>query len=100
MILKQMMEDLESKSGPIAKQLYKNQMTKVLAIAFKKNMILKEHKAPGLTRLFVMAGKIEYRSNPQTLILNEYDEMEIPLDEVHSVYAIEDSLITLIVELR
>lgn len=100
MILKQMMEDLESQSRPIAKQLYKNQMTKVLAIAFKKNMILKEHKAPGLTRLFVMGGKIEYRSNPQTLILSEYDEMEIPLDEVHSVYAIEDSLITLIVELR
>lgn len=93
-----MMKDLESKSGPVAKQLYKNQMTKILAIAFKKNMILKEHKAPGITKLFVLKGQVEYNSSEQSVLLDIYDEMNIPLEELHTVRALEDSLILLMIE--
>lgn len=90
--------ELESKSGPLARPLYKNQMTKILAVAFKKNMILKEHKAAGMTKLFVMTGQIEYKSLQQTILLDANDDMDIPLEELHSVRALKDSLIILIIE--
>lgn len=98
-MLKELMTEVNTKTSPAVKLLHKNNYTKVLAIAFKENMLLKEHKSPGLAHLVVMQGKVEYRSKNEAVILDCYDEMNIPGEDLHSVLALEDALIILIIDL-
>jgi len=92
MVLKDIMAALEKAAHPVAKALHKGEHFKVLAIGFKKGMILKEHQAHLPTRLFVLYGQIIYRENEVSTTLSTYEETEIPINILHSVEAVEDSL--------
>ena len=96
MIIKEILAELEIKEHPVAKALYKNTGFKVLVMAFKKDMLLKEHKANLPTKLVVIKGEVIYKSETTEQFLSCYDEFEIPVNEAHSVYAKEDSLCLLI----
>lgn len=91
MIIQTLLKEIETSKNPVAKALHKNQHFKVIAIAFKKNMILKEHKTHLPTKLFVISGNIIYHENEISTALNLYDEIEIPMNILHSVEAVEDS---------
>ena len=92
MKLKQILVDIETAKHPIANTLHKGGHFKVLALAFKKGMILKEHQAHLPTKLFVLSGKVIYKQGDEVTSLSQYEEQEIPVDILHSVEAIEDSL--------
>lgn len=92
MILKELFSGLESTSHPVAKALRKGEHFKVLAIGFKKGMVLKEHLAHLPTKLFVLNGQVVYKEMNTSSTLSTYDEIEIPVDCLHSVEALEDSL--------
>ena len=96
MIIKEILAELETKEHPIAKALFKREGFKVLALGFKKEMILKEHKANVPTKLVVLEGTVIYKSDVTMLTLNQYDEFEIPVNELHAVTALEDALCMLI----
>lgn len=96
MIIKEILSELETKDYPIAKALYKKEGFKVLVLAFKKGMILKEHKAHVPTKLVVLDGKVLYKSDAEEIIFNKYDEFDIPLNDLHAVSALEDSLCMLL----
>lgn len=96
MIIKDILTELEAKEHPIAKSLYKKEGFKVLILAFKKGMVLKEHKANLPTKLVVLNGKIIYKSKASEITLDKYDEFEIPVNELHAVHALENSLCMLI----
>ena len=96
MIIKETLAELELKDHPVAKALYKTEGFKVLVLAFKKDMLLKEHKAHVPTKLVVIKGEVIYKSETTELSLSCYDEFEIPVNELHSVYAKENSLCLLI----
>ena len=96
MIIKEILAELETKEHPIAKALFKREGFKVLALGFKKEMILKEHKANVPTKLVVLQGAVIYKSDVTMLTLNQYDEFEIPVNELHAVTALEDALCMLI----
>ncbi len=96
MIIKELLAELETKVNPIAKALYKAEGLKVLVLAFKKGMVLKEHKAHLPTKLIVLEGMIKYKSDADEFIFNKYDEFEIPVNDLHMVDALEDSLCMLI----
>lgn len=96
MIIKEILAELETKEHPIAKALFKREGFKVLALGFKKEMILKEHKANVPTKLVVLQGTVIYKSDVTMLTLNQYDEFEIPVNELHAVTALEDALCMLI----
>ncbi len=96
MIIKDVLNELEIKEHPVAKALYKKEGFKVLVLAFKKDMILKEHKANVPTKLVVIMGEVMYKSETTRQCLNCYDEFEIPVNETHAVVAREDSLCMLI----
>jgi quercetin dioxygenase-like cupin family protein len=95
-MIKEILAELETKNHPVAKALYKTDAFKVLAIAFKKGMVLKEHKASLPSKLIVMEGSIMYKNKDIERFLHKYDEHVIPADETHFVEAIEDSLCILI----
>jgi quercetin dioxygenase-like cupin family protein len=95
-MIKEILAELETKDHPVAKALYKTDAFKVLAIAFKKGMVLKEHKAHLPSKLIVMEGSIMYKNMDMEHFLHKYDEYVIPADQTHFIEAIEDSLCILI----
>ena len=92
MKLKEIEIQLATSAHPVAKALHKSDQFKVLAIGFKKGMILKEHEAHSPTNLFVLKGKVIYKEGELTKELSIYDEIEIPTEVMHSIEALEDSL--------
>lgn len=92
MIIKEVLEQLEIAAHPVAKALHKGIHCKVLAMAFKKGMTLKDHAAHQETTLVVITGKVVYKEGTHILELGPYDQTGIPVNIVHSVEAMEDSL--------
>ncbi len=92
MILQQILADLETSVHPVAKALHKGTNFKVLAIGFKKGMILKEHQAHLPTQLFVLSGKVIYKQGDASKTFSALEQTEIPVEITHSVEALEDSM--------
>ncbi|MFN3406023.1 MAG: hypothetical protein ACK40G_18150 [Cytophagaceae bacterium] len=92
MTIKDIAVSLESSKHPVAKALHKSENFKVLVMGFKRGMILKEHKAHLPTKLTVLEGSVLYRENGTIKALSKHDETEIPVEVIHSVEAVEDSL--------
>ncbi len=92
MILQQILEEVETAKHPVAKALHKGTNFKVLAIGFKKGMILKEHQAHLPTHLFVLSGQVIYKQGEITKTLSALEQTEIPVEITHSVEALEDSM--------
>jgi quercetin dioxygenase-like cupin family protein len=92
MTIRKVFEELLTATHPVAKILYKGYNSKVLVIGFKKGMLLKEHKAHFPSKLTVLKGKVVYRQNENETILDMYDEIEIQVDVIHAVEALEESL--------
>ena len=96
MIIKEILSELETKDHPVAKALYKKEGFKVLVLAFNKGMILKEHKAHIPTKLVVLEGSVKYISETTEIELGKYDEFDIPVNDLHAVSALENSLCMLL----
>lgn len=92
MIIKEVLAKLETSENPIAKSLHTGNGYNVLVMAFKKGMVLKEHKAHIPSKFTVLAGSVKYIEENRTVELNQYDDVDIPVDVPHSVEAVEDSL--------
>lgn len=92
MTIKEVIEQLETASHPVAKVLHKANNCKVLVIGFKKGMKLKEHVAPLQSKLTVISGHVVYRQGEQESELQKFDEIDIPANIIHSVEALDDSL--------
>jgi quercetin dioxygenase-like cupin family protein len=92
MIIKDTLNQLQNSNHPIAKAFHKGDNFKVLVIAFKKGMILKEHKAHLPSRLAVLEGNVTYKEGEKVIDLKKHDETDIPVEITHSVEAMEDSL--------
>ncbi|MBK7040930.1 MAG: hypothetical protein IPH46_10815 [Bacteroidetes bacterium] len=96
MIISEIKNLLEHASNPIARVLYLKDHFRVLAVGFKKSMILKDHKTPYETKLLVIEGSVEYHSENTNTLLKFQEELIIPKNELHHVIALEDSVCLLI----
>lgn len=96
MIIQEILTQLETSSHPVAKVLQKGENFKILAIGFKKDMILKDHKTSYNSKLLVINGSVKYVQNQIIIIANQYDEIAIPVNEIHQVTALTDSVCLLI----
>jgi len=95
MIIKKIIDEIEYAKKPVTALLTSGTNSKLIAIGLAKGVLLKKHKAPGPTKLIVLKGKLEYLSKGNSKIFSEYDEYQIPLEEVHSVVGIENSVFLL-----
>lgn len=92
MTIKQIFNDLDSAKRPIAKILQSGSNFKVIAIGFTKNMILDDHKTDIPAKLVVLEGKVIYKEGEKIVMLSQYEETPIPVNVIHSVTALENSL--------
>lgn len=98
MIIKEVLAQLENAETPVIRVLKANTNSKVLVLGFKKGMILKEHKTAVPAKLVVLAGAVTYKQQDKSIPLNQYSDLDIPVDIPHSVEAAgADSLCFLIV---
>lgn len=88
----EIMHRLETASNPVAQAIHKGDHFKVLAIGFKKGMVMKDHKAGLPARLTVLSGSVCYKMDGNETILSVFDEQQIPIEKIHSVEALENSL--------
>ena len=91
-MFKDILQKLENAAYPVAQVVQNTSCSKVMVIAFKKGMILKEHKTDVPAKLLVIKGNVIYKEENLQNELVLYDEQEIPVAVLHSVEAMEDSL--------
>ena len=96
MIIKNILTELETAEKPVGKMLRKGTAFHVLAIGFKKGMILPKHTSSLPARLVVIKGEVSYNNAEGSNRLKLYDEYEIPVDEPRWVEASEESVILVI----
>lgn len=92
MMFKEIFQKLENAENPVVQVVQKTNCSKGIVIAFKKGMILKEHKTDVPAKLLIIKGSVIYKEPILQEQLFLYDEIEIPVGVLHSVEAIEDSL--------
>jgi quercetin dioxygenase-like cupin family protein len=92
MIIKDIFQQLESSDHPVAKAIHKGENFKVLALVFKKGMILKEHKTSLTAKLTILQGSVIYKQGEILKALEQYDETDIPAGAIHSVECTNDAL--------
>jgi quercetin dioxygenase-like cupin family protein len=92
MLIKEILKELETSKHPVAKAFHKGTHFRVLIMAFKKGMKLKDHQAHLNSKFVVMEGKVTYIENDNRVELSKFEEVDIPVDITHSVEALEDSL--------
>ena len=91
-MFQKLFQKLETAENPVAIAIQKTATTKAVAIAFKKGMILKEHKTEVPALLLVVKGSVVYREHNLEEQIIIYHEKKIPTEILHSVEALEDSL--------
>jgi len=92
MTIQEVKEKLKTAKNPVARSLHQGAGFKVLVMGFNKGMILKKHQAHIKAKLTVMEGAVTYKEANRLVILDQYAEVDIPTNVIHSVEATEDSL--------
>jgi len=83
---------LKSSDGPVTEMLHQNNGFKVIMLGLNVNVLLPDHVTKIPTKLTVLKGSVVYRDANGNTPLFQYDELNIPVDQVHSVRAIRPSL--------
>lgn len=83
-------------TGPIVKILKQGNGYKVIAIGLKKGAVLKEHKTAIPATLIVTEGNVTYNEHERSVELKRDADFEIPINVLHSLLALEDSICLLI----
>ena len=96
MIIREILEALPASTKPVARPLHKGEGFKVMAIGLAAGIELKEHQTPVPAQLLVIKGSVVYRQNGADTALGLYDTHAIPPGVPHSVRALdEDSVFVL-----
>lgn len=95
MVIKKVLEQLESSDRPVAKAFHTGDHFKVLVFGFKKGMKLQDHKTHQPTKLLVLSGDLMYHQNKKETRLKQYDEIDIDPEVDHSLTALDESIVLL-----
>lgn len=93
MVIKDILAQLKTSEHPVARALHKGEHFKVIVLAFKKGMALKEHTAHLPAKLTVLTGSVRYTDNiGHSVTLDVHHTTDIPVNVPHAVEALDDSL--------
>jgi quercetin dioxygenase-like cupin family protein len=92
MMIREIIEEVETSAHPVAGALHKGEHFKILVIAFKKGMKLKDHRAHLVSKLTVLEGRVAYIQDGNKTHLKKFEGIDIPVHSIHSVEALENSL--------
>jgi len=96
MIIQEVKAALAGAERPIVKVLQKSENVKVIVLGLKKGVILKEHQTNVTTKLVVIEGNITYREGSASVMIDRFEDIDIPVNTLHAVEAMEDSICLLI----
>ena len=96
MIIKKILAELGATDRPISKIIKAGDSFKSMAIGMKKGVIWRDHKAVMPTKLMVMEGRVTYVKGEKIIKLEKFDDLDIPVNIIHSLKAVEDSICILI----
>ena len=96
MIIKNILAQLDEATRPISKIIKTSDSFKSIAIGLKKGIIWRDHKAAMPTKLTVVQGRVTYRQGEHESELERFDDLDIPVDIIHSLEATEDTICILI----
>jgi quercetin dioxygenase-like cupin family protein len=91
-MIREIIDEVETSAHPVARALHKGDHFKILVIAFKKGMKLKDHLAHIASKLTVLEGRVAYIQDGSKTTLKKFEDIDIPVNSIHSVEALEDSL--------
>jgi quercetin dioxygenase-like cupin family protein len=83
---------LEHSENPVARLYHKNDSFKILMIGFKQGMVLKDHSTNKSAKLLVISGNVSYKEGDKITVLSSLEEIDIPVNVIHSVTAVSDSI--------
>lgn len=83
-------------TGPVVKILKQSESYKMMVIGLKKGVVLKEHKTAVPARLIITEGHVTYNEHERAVDLKRDVDFEIPINVLHSLLALEDSICLLI----
>jgi len=96
MIIKTILANLGDTDRPISKIIKAGDSFKTMAIGLKKSVIWRDHKAVMPTKLLVVEGLVTYVQGEKKIKLEKFDDLDIPVNIVHSLEAMDDSICILI----
>lgn len=90
------LENLEYNEEKVAVSLLlENDFSKEIRIVFKKNQVMKDHKAPYPIVVQVLKGNIDFGVNNEVKRLNSGDMISLEAKVIHNLTALEDSVVRL-----
>jgi len=75
--------------------LLETDFSKEIRIVFKKNQVMKDHKAPYPIAVQVFKGSINFGVNNEVKKLNSGDIISLEAKVIHNLTALEDSVVRL-----
>lgn len=75
--------------------LLETDFSKEIRIVFKKNQVMKDHKAPYPIVVQVLKGNIDFGVNNEVKRLNSGDMISLEAKIIHNLTALEDSVVRL-----
>lgn len=86
-------------SGKSARSLVRGESLTIVLIALKGGATLHDHPAPGPATVLVLEGKVEFcgpNGEPKHSLVT-LDSVAFPAGLLHSVHAVEDSLLQVVI---
>lgn len=96
MIIQEIINLMPSSDKVITRILRKYDQNRIIAIGLKKGLFLPDHITDVPALLIPIQGKVYFRSEVLSMEVQALEEVEIPLNVVHSLEALEDSICILI----
>ena len=96
MVIEQVRGQMQQAAGAVVKILKQGSSYKMMAIGLKKGAVLKEHKTAVPATLIVIEGDVMYNEAERSIPLKKDNDFEIPVNVLHGLLALEDSLCLLI----
>jgi len=89
-------EKLESGINPVVINFVKEENCKVFTIFFKQGMVLTDHKTNRPAILYVLTGKVQFKTADQMEEVGCFEEIDIPVGVIHQVVCLEEATCLLI----
>jgi len=97
MVIHDVASQLKEAGSPVIKVLQNQSSGKVLVIGLRKGVSLKKHQTAVPAKLAVIEGTVAYQQDDSPVTLNKFDDISIPVNILHAVEALEDSICLLII---
>ncbi|MBF0596289.1 cupin domain-containing protein [Faecalibacter rhinopitheci] len=97
-MLNNIIKQLDTCNKPILHVIFRNNNTRIAALGLRKGQKLIDHQLPVAAKIILLEGKIEIDSKIEIVVLEKFNEYEIPKKVIHQVRTIENALALIVLD--